>query len=85
MRGGGVRHPERAQRNIRLVFLFGAGGLGDTPDQKMSLANPPSLWGFGDSIFQIKERRQATEMRAGEHLQPAPKCSRRYHPYLLPR
>jgi hypothetical protein len=28
MRGGGVRHPERAQRNIRLVLLFGAGGLG---------------------------------------------------------
>jgi hypothetical protein len=31
MRGGGVRHPERAQRNIRLVLLRGAGGLGDTP------------------------------------------------------
>jgi hypothetical protein len=33
MRGGGVRHPERAQRNIRLVFLFGAGGLGVSPRQ----------------------------------------------------
>jgi hypothetical protein len=31
MRGGRVRHPERAQRNIRLVLLRGAGGLGDTP------------------------------------------------------
>jgi hypothetical protein len=31
MRGGGVRHPERAQRNIRLVLLRGAGGLGVSP------------------------------------------------------
>ena len=31
MRGGRVRHPERAQRNIRLVLLRGAGGLGVSP------------------------------------------------------
>jgi hypothetical protein len=46
MRGGGVRHPERAQRNIRLVLLRGAGGLGVSPrSKKMSLANPLSPWG----------------------------------------
>jgi hypothetical protein len=51
MRGGGVRHPERAQRNIRLVLLRGAGGLGDPPDKQLSEANPPSLWGFGDYLL----------------------------------
>ena len=29
-----VRHPERAQRNIRLVLLFGAGGPGVSPRSK---------------------------------------------------
>ena len=77
MRGGGVRHPERAQRNIRLVFAWVARGSGGYPQ-----INNWTKW-ISKSSFQIFKHRQATAIRAGEHLQPAQKCSRWYYSKTL--